>query len=376
MKDNGELEYQFKYITFKELDYLEKNHPLVCEASSRLSLEQLRKSPDIYDEFPCFFYLIRNNKIISSFQTFPDRLSIKGKTYPWAWSGSTFTDPSYRGRGLATILNREAVKILHQKGLARSAVFSAEATVHIYRKLGFTVPGHVSRYLMLKSARPFLRAHLGSGMSSRILNALISPVIRLIFRTIYGQRKLKTLAARTEIIPSDDEGHIIDSFPKLYYRNKFHFNDSPSKLIWKIKVSSSRDENECLLYYLRGVTEDKPLCYFVIRMKNQQESRGLKYKDFKLMTLMDFGFFEDDTRIYSTLVKKVTCLFWESDAEVLEIISNSELLDSDLRRMGMIRVGKGVSFMFSVPKDWPRDEEWNKLHNWHITHFSGDAYSF
>lgn len=376
MKGNGNFKYQFKYITFNELNDLERRHPLVYQVSSRFSFEHLKNCPDVSNEFPFFFYLIIDNKIVSSFLTFPDRLSIKGKTYPWAWSGSTLTYPSYRGRGLATILNTEALKILHQKGLARSAVFSAEATVHIYKKLGFTIPGYVSRYLMLKSVRPFLEAHFKSKIISHILDLLSRPIIRLIFQYIYGRIKLDTLNVRVNKIPLDNKKYLINSFPGLYYRNKFHFNDSPSKLIWKIKVSNSKDENNCSLYILKEVTQNEPICYFVIRMKHQLKPRGIKYKNFKLMTLMDFGFFKNDIRIYSTLLKKIICFFWKSDAEVLEIISNSKLFGSIMKRMGMIKIGKGISFMFSVPSNWSLDEEWNKLQNWNLTHFSGDAFSF
>jgi GNAT superfamily N-acetyltransferase len=359
-----------------ELDDLARKHPLVYKESAKFSFDDVKGCPDAYDEFPCFFYLVMDDRVVSSFRTFPDKIFIKGRTYPWAWSGSTLTDPSYRGRGLATILNREAVKILHQKGLARSAVFSADATVHIYKKLGFVFPGYVSRFLMLKSLRSFLEAHLRLKGICRILDLFSRPALRLIFRYIYGLRRFGTLDVKVDKVPVSREKEFVHSFPELHYQNRLHFNDSPSKLIWKTRVSDLRDENDCSLYLIREMSRREPLCYFVLRMKHQREPRGFRYKDFKLMTLMDFGIFKDDNRIYSTLLREIMSFFWKSDAEVLEIISNTEPFNSLMGRRGMAKVGKGVSFIFSVPRDWEWEGEWNELRNWHLTHFSGDAYSF
>jgi hypothetical protein len=111
-------------------------------------------------------------------------------------------------------------------------------------------------------------------------------------------------------------------------------------------------------------------------LKKQIAPLAGKYKNFKLMTLMDFGLFKNDKRIYSVLLKEVVELFWKSDADVLEVISNSEPLIKLMKKQWMIKIGKGMSFTFSVPERWKFDQMNNELSSWHLTSFCGDAFSF
>ncbi len=90
---------------------------------------------------------------------------------------------------------------------------------------------------------------------------------------------------------------------------------------------------------------------------------------------MDFGLFRNDQHIYSVLLKKVLNLFWASDAEIFEIVSNSSTMNSLIKKYGMLKAGRGASFNFIVPKEWNWENEWDSLENWNITHFSVDAFS-
>ena len=108
----------------------------------------------------------------------------------------------------------------------------------------------------------------------------------------------------------------------------------------------------------------------------QTEPVAVKYKDFTIMTLMDYGLFIDDETTYLSIIEKLFDLFWQSSAEVLEVISNSEALCAVSRRKGMLRVGKGMSFKYSLPENWDIGDECNRLENWHLTHFCGDGFSF
>jgi GNAT superfamily N-acetyltransferase len=374
-KETSPLKYEVRHVAFHELDDLEVRHPLVSQIQSRISFEHLKKCPGMTDDFPVCFYIVIENKIASSFMTFPDMLFIGSREYPWAWNHATYTNPSYRGRGLATALNREAIKVLHQNGWARSAAFSSAATVHIYNKLGLTFPGYVKRYLMLKSLRPILKAHFPSQSLAGFFDFLSRPFLFLMNHIIYGRKRRDDPKMKMERISLENEKALIESFPKVVHEHPFHFDSSPSKLRWKINVSNSLDDQNCSLYMLKDAQQNHALCYFIIRTKFQREPRGSRYKDFKLMTLMDFGLFRYDLHIYSVLLKKVLNLFWASDAEIFEIVSNSNTMNSLIKKYGMLKAGRGVSFNFIVPKEWNWENEWDNLENWNITHFSVDAFS-
>jgi hypothetical protein len=94
------------------------------------------------------------------------------------------------------------------------------------------------------------------------------------------------------------------------------------------------------------------------------------------MTLMDFGLFNKDPKLYKLLIKEIMKVFWTSEAEVLDILSSLPVFNAVLRKRGMIRVGRGESFVVSLPGDWTIDPDIYRLNNWHFTHFIGDSFTF
>ena len=367
-------DYKFKFIEFKELDIIKRERPGLYEnASSRLLLS----CPDVFKDFPCYFYLLDNdNNIVCSVKAFPDRLVTSDKTYPWAWLGALLTDERYRGKGLATILISECEKILHKKGIAWGGVFSTDIALRIYRKLGFTIPGYANRYLFLKSARPFLVAHVRSIFLSSFLNILYMGATRFLYKACFSNPWFRKRKSRKLMFTECDENNYTSYHKKINYSTTFHFNDSQDKLIWKIRGCKSKSGNICKLFIARDLTTNDIVGYFVVRNKIQKEPVAVKYKNFTIMTLMDYGLFIDDEAIYSSIIENLFDLFWKSSAEVLEVISNSEALCAVLRRKGMLRVGKGMSFKFSLPEFWNIGDECSKLEEWHLTHFCGDGFSF
>ena len=373
MKNNSE--YQFKYITFKELKKLSRNHTSFYKDLGRSLWTRLKNCPDINDNFPCFFYLInKNNEIVCSNKALPDILYANDKKYQWAWTGDIFTEIPYRKQGLATMLIREVTKILHQQDIGRGMVFSTDIALHILRKLNYSFVGYANRYVLVKCAKPFLEAHIRSKSITVFLDLLARPIISLHHRLFSGRRRFNTLEAETFEFQINENNKPNESLPKTYHPNKFHFNDILKKVIWKISITNSKGYN-CRLYILKAISSADPLAYFVVRIRVQRNTIGDKYKNFSLMTLMNFCLFKDDKRIVYMLLKKVIDLFWESEAEVLEVISSSEIFLSAMRSMGMIKVGKGMSFTIAIPATWDIGKDSAELKNWSLTHFCGDGFT-
>lgn len=363
---------QFKYITCDQIDKVGKLHPLVSRSLPWKNFQWLANCPDVDGDFPWYFYLTDNKKILSYIIALPDTLFVGGRTYRWAWTGGLVTDPAHRGRGLAQRLIQKMLQEFHRKDIGRGSVFSAAATVHIYRKLGLAQIGYVSRYLFLKTARPFLEYHVKSKLAVNIADWLFQKLIRLIMPLTLRIGNAPKCDVLVDRLGADDDGLEDGDFPKPNYKEKFHFNNNFSKIIWKLKET----KHNAALYLVKSEATKEPLCYFIIRKKEVREPMLDKYENFTLMTLMDYGFFNDDVKVYEVLTNTVFNLFWKSEADVLEIISSSKILKGYAKRIGMMKVGKGMSITLSVPSKWNLGHHYSDLTKWHLTHFSGDAFAF
>jgi GNAT superfamily N-acetyltransferase len=368
-------DYTFKVVLFNELDELDVKHPNVVSIFGGSTdvikmFEPLRKCPDIYDAFPVFFYLEHKDKLVSYLACLPDILSIGDQEYKWSWGGGLYSNPNYRGKGLATNLIDNMVKLLHEKNIGWAGVFSVPAAVHIYKKLGFTVPGYVDRFIYLKSCKPIIHKFIRIKTLGSICDIVFKPISKLVWH-IKKDRSI-------DINHDYQLNHIqdIDQFKhpeksSLKYFSAFHFNDSSEKLIYKIKHNSNLD-----LYNIYSKEQQKTILYFVLN--NRYLSRPLGgFSDFRLMTLMDYGFYSnDDPNYFKVLIHHVFKLFYESDAEALDIISSYGFLSGLLKSKWMIKIGKGMSYKFAAPTNWDLGDEAKQIESWHLTHFCGDAYAF
>lgn len=367
-------DYTFRYIEFKDLDNLQNIHPRMHKELKSSSWDVVKQCPEIADYFPCCFYMKNpGGEVACWVMSLPDVLWANGQEYPWAWMSGLLTKPVYRGRGLATILTEETKKVLHEMGIAWGGVFSTDVALHIYEKLKFSLPGFASRYLLLKSIRPFLDPHLKFERLIRFLDMFYRPTARLIFRLLDRRRRLNDLDIALIDVEKIDRAEIF--WPKVSCGHKFYFNDSPARLAWKIRGIRRKPGTDWRVYLIKRIGERNPVCYFIAREKCEEKPMAQKYKNFQLMTVMDFGFFEKCDQVYSLLLDAILNVFWTSDAEVLEVITNSESFESILKHRGLLKVGRGMSFTFAAPKEWNIDGRWSNIRTWHLTHFCGDGFS-
>jgi len=359
----------FRYVLFKDVEKLNELHPLVHDQDDRF--EYLRYCPDIHDEFPCYFYLTdeKRTKIISSIGCIPDTLSFNDKRYQWAWSESLFTDSEYRGKGLATELITKQVRVLHGKGYAWGGVFSTDNAIRIYQRLGFVVPGYASRYLLIRNPQPFLRKYIGNHKLLGAINWVFRGASKLPFaflRYLIEQKK-DFVIEETDY----DDGNLMNLFDRRINRNNMCFNNSIEKIRWKM-----RRRNVDKLYIVSNKFSYVPLFYLVVRDRIIKNEIAGGYKDFNLMTLMDYGYFSSDNKLNGFLISAVVLLFLQSKGDILEVISSSPEIAYYARRYGMFRVGKGMSFKFCAPNNWELSSMCHEISDWHLTHYCGDAYSF
>jgi hypothetical protein len=144
-----------------------------------------------------------------------------------------------------------------------------------------------------------------------------------------------------------------------------------SKIKWKFGKCKG-----CVLYYVVDKATQKPLLYLILKDRHIKHSFSGRYKGFKIMTLMDFGILSLEEKNFDILLSIVSHFFWESNAEILEIVTSSPILVHKARHRGYIRVGRGVDFWFKSPPQLNLTPDCTEIRNWHITHFACDGFSF
>lgn len=162
------------------------------------------------------------------------------------------------------------------------------------------------------------------------------------------------------------------SFDHRHYDSPFHFNDSLSKIAWKMC-----GRTDLRLYLLTDSDTGRILAYCIIKDRCLNEYRYLgRYRGLRLMTMMDFGIFDSDRHLYRILLNAVLHHFLESGADILDLISTCPSIDAAARRLGMLKVGKGMTFHYAPTSACPIPEEAEHITNWHLTHFCSDGFTF
>lgn len=161
---------------------------------------------------------------------------------------------------------------------------------------------------------------------------------------------------------------------RLRADRQVHFAMDADLLHRKMKIASA--VGAMSLWLIRDNRSQECLAYMIVRERTQVQPLADKYRDFRLMTLMDFAFVNDDARATNGIVGHLIRLFFESDCDVLEVISSNKLVNRAAAKRAMIPVGKGMSFTYSVPDNWNLPANLAHVENWPLSSFCGDAFTF
>lgn len=371
------MDVEYKHLLYGQLADYEASHPAlfrlkVADEHYPRCFPLLHSCPDIYDDFPCFFYLQRGDRIVASMAALSDTATIDGQTVPWAWWGALFTSPDCRGQGLGNTLMDGVIRTFDEHGITIGGSFASPISVRMCLNLGFQMTGRAPRLVLLKSARPFLSPHVPANVIVTLLDApyrVLAGGIRAL--TSSGGRQ-DTETAPLMLAGGEAEGAGVPpgaTAPR--YHQPCHFNDTWDKFRWK--VAQCKDAR---IYHITERASGGVLARFVTKTRLVTGAFAEKYTGFRLMTLMDYMVFGEPEAGYAALANVVTRQFWESDAVVLESVAASDALNKRLRRKFMVPGGKGVAFFYKTPRGVTLPPVANDVSHWHFTHFSTDAFSF
>jgi hypothetical protein len=285
--------------------------------------------------------------------------------------GALWTDPECRGQGLASLVMGKASEVIHDKGFTIGGAFTNPISARICRKLGFTLPNRVSRLLLLKTVRPYLKHHIRLPGLGYLLDLFYRSALKSYRFFACSSRAVSGLKI-TAVDPSSlTDPANVEFFDGLAHGDLWHFNDRANKMAWKL----SKTKN-CTLYFVSEENAKLPFMYLIVKDRHIRHLFAERYTDFSLMTLMDFGMTSLATRNYVHLLSVIEHLFGESDAEILETVTSSPVLVRRARLRGHLKVGKGVTYLFRTLTHLDLPSEAANIDTWNITHFCSDGFSF
>jgi len=362
---------RFHALAVAQIPRIQSFLPDAAGLMSPAIAEELQANPDTTAETPWLFCLSdADGTLVSWIRVWADCLSVDGRQTPWLWTGDLRTLESFRGRGFATELQRQGTDWVAARGIGRGSVFSTDETLHIYRKLGYLLPGHASRRVLLGSGRPLIAAHL-SGPVATLANAAARPMAALARRALLA--RCRRWCRRSLVTVEADAGSpaVDRTLASAAQRLRVHFNLSPEKLQWKLDLVAKKPGTLRLLTISDRTA--RPLALAVTRTRVETRPLAGRYRDFLCTTLMDFALAESTTEAAEALVGHVAREFLESDAEVLQFISFDEAVTRRAAAAGFVRAGRGMSFACRLPPELPLPDSAADISSWPVTHFSGDA---
>ena len=152
------------------------------------------------------------------------------------------------------------------------------------------------------------------------------------------------------------------------------FENSGPRLTWKTLASNAVSGNQTRIETF--CIGNEPLGYAVLRERFQREPMAGRYKDFRLMSLMDFGFYSEHPDRFPLLVSYVVEAFRASSCEVLELVTSIPPLQAELQRRGILAIGSGVPLTFSLPAAKCPISLPMSVDQWHATLYDADGFSF
>lgn len=363
---------EFGVVRLGDRKALAGHHPEAASLLDERVLEAYARFPGGDEDFPALFYLKSGERVCGYFRCIPDELHFDGRTYRWAWTGDNFTEPEFRGRGVSTRLQAMATDWLHARDIGRGSVFSTDVTLRIFEKLGFVLAGHAPRFLLLRSARAVLAAHVAAPLRP-VASAVVAPVVAGLSKVVRtrNQRLLHgTVCSTPEAFPHRE---LDDLFRRVAPTDRVSFATDARLLERKLSLAGRAGVHTLHLVH-HGATHTC-LAYFILRERLQERPLAGRYRDFRLMTLVDFGLADDEVAA-AGIVSAAVSRFFDSTAEVLEVVSSHPLVNREARRRSLRPVGRGMSFTYAVPGAWAWPSDLARPENWPLTHFCGDGFTY
>lgn len=369
-------EVSFHAILYADRHNLAIQAPAIHARLGDAYFDSHGENPDTREGSPCFFCLCsQEHEIVSFIHGFADTLTIDGVDYPWMWTGDLQTLEAWRRRGFASQLQERSTAYVQSRGISRGSVFSTDVTLSIYGKLGYRLPGYAPRYLQLRSPRPLVEGHLRNRWARTIARGIAWPVWTLGNAALQLVNRSRLRIADFVEVNAGDSGSLRELCQRIAAVRRLHFNLSVEKLNWKVR-QSARSGGRTVVYLLMPRRGTAPIGYAVVRLRRQMEPLAERYKDFEMLSLMDYALVDETAESHAALLSNVVELGARHGADVVEFVSPAVSLRKAAKAFGMLPAGRGMSFSYLLaPECSSGDLAVERVETWHVNHYSGDGLS-
>ena len=185
---------EIRQIEIHEQDRVAERHPELTAQYPGLS-----KPNKVHDfargasDFPYLFYAMAEGRVVAHFMSFLDILKSGDKEYPWAWNYGLYTDPSFRGRGIAQNLVQHQLNEFARRNLIWGGVFSSDAALRLYRRMSFHMMDRVPRLCLFRNVRPLLHRNTHSKVATMVgglaFDAIFAMARGILFAVSQFERK-------------------------------------------------------------------------------------------------------------------------------------------------------------------------------------------
>jgi GNAT superfamily N-acetyltransferase len=360
-----------RHIEIGEQDRLAGQHSELVEQHPELTKPFAACAKNVPVGFPYLFYAIEGGRIAAYFMSFPDNLVYGDRQFRWAWNGNLYTEPAFRGRGIAQQVVQHQLDEFARRDIIWGGVFSSPAALRLYERMKFSMPGHAPRLCVLRDIRPLLRHHtrnqIAISAGGIVFDAAFAAAQTLLFRVSYFERRYNV-----DVIDSPEFAALL-ARRSLVIPEKFYWGGDAD---WFEVRRAERAIDSIYVVRRRG---DRDPCAFLIIRNRLIQQRPLKsvYTGIKMMSVMEFGQFDQCADIPDALVGASLILFRKSDADLIEFVTSSSAIQAAARRRGFLSFGgAGMSFKFMAPPGNPLFGLRTTLADWHLSHYCGDAFGF
>lgn len=359
---------EIRRVRFNDQTNISERHPELFAQYPALTTPILASPSYENSDFPFLFYAIEDGLVASHFASFPDTLFGAEGAYGWVWNGNLFTDPAFRGRGLARMIVDEQLLEFSQRKLIWGGVFSSPAALRLYQRMEFLLPGHAPRLCMIRNIRPFLRHHT----SNSILNRFGGVAADLTFSAI---EKFWLSGSRRKCVIEEitaERFFVLLASGREFGEERFYWGKD---LQWFETRRNKRGIDR--IYSIRPNAESEATMFMLVRLRiNESRPIREKYKGVNIMSVMEFGNFSFRADFAETLIDAIIELFVNSDADMVEFVTSSTPVYRSARKYGFFPLGAGMSFKLKLPKNLQFEAREIRLPDWHLTHYCGDAFGF
>lgn len=308
-------------------------------------VSMVRGNPAARGHDPAVGVLLNDASVIARIRLFPAQCQLGDQTVRVHWGMDFLTAPEFRSRGAGFFLMRHILEWLDARGEFYAAYASSEEAIRVYKPLGMIHVGRTPRYLWPLRTQPILRTRLPHAVA-RMVAPTLDVGLGLAARGLGALQLPSNLDWEFE--PRDTFGPDIDRLeppPNVVG----WLPDSSSMLNWKLHSARGNRRRRVDLDYVRHKRTGELAGYLLTRSIYVDELEGQPYKNFRILSLVDFRLAAGRPGLEHAVVRHLMAKARSHSADVLEAVTSDKAMTQALTS-ARFRVVGGHDFAYKGPK--------------------------